>query len=204
MKTGIFSLYWENIDERIPYYQQKVMEKMQMHVSQQKINGLPHGEWMQWVMERHHYDAILFMDIDCVISNRDLAINYIGMAVNGELVGNVQATNHLGPEVASKDFAAASFIAVNKKMWVQLGKPHFDATPYGDVAQLLTDTWRQFKVPVNLIPVTHFEVPKWDLPGKPQSYGIGTTFGDCNYHLFESRNNDNIERFVKKCESILA
>jgi len=204
MNLRIFSLYWDNIDPRIPHYQQKVMEKMQMHVSQQRVHGLEHGEWMRWVMNRHHDDAILFMDIDCVITNRDMAIYYVGRAANGDLVGNVQATNHLGAEVASKNFAAASFIAVNKKMWVQLGKPHFSATPYGDTAQLLTDTWRQFKVPVHLIPVTHFEVPKWDLPGEPQSYGIGTTFGDCNYHLFESRNNENVERFVKKCESILS
>ena len=78
-------------------------------------------------------------------------------------------------------------------------KAHYD----GDVAQMLTDTWQYHKVPVQMLPVTHFEEAKWDLPGRPQSYGIGTTYDNATYHLFQVRENANIERFVKKAEEIL-
>jgi len=46
-------------------------------------------------------------------------------------------------------------------------------------------------------------VAKWDLPGKPQCYGIGTTYDNATYHLFECRENINIERFIKKCEETI-
>ena len=60
-----------------------------------------------------------------------------------------------------------------------------------------------YGVPVHLIPITHFEKPKWALAGVPNQYGIGTTFGGFNYHLFESRQQENIELFVQKCMEVL-
>ena len=68
---------------------------------------------------------------------------------------------------------------------------------------MLTDTWQYRNLPVVMLPVTSFEVAKWDLPNRPQSYGIGTTYGDATYHLFEVRDNTNIERFINKAEEIL-
>jgi hypothetical protein len=143
------------------------------------------------------------LDVDCIITDQNKASDWVQKAANGALVGNIQSTNHLGAEVAKKTFAAPSFMVLNKNVYEKLGKPSFKATPYGDVAQLLTDTWRMRQAPVHLIPITHFEKPKWALAGVPDSYGIGTTFGDCNYHLFESRNNDNIDMFCRKVEEVM-
>ena len=56
---------------------------------------------------------------------------------------------------------------------------------------------------MHLIPITHFEKAKWALAGVPDQYGIGTTFGGFNYHLFESRQQENIELFVQKCMEVL-
>jgi hypothetical protein len=122
------------------------------------------------------------------------------MAMNGTLVGNEQASNHLD---ASRRFAAPSFLCVQRRLWMMLGKPSCKAHYDGDVAQMLTDTWEYKNLPVHLLPVKDFEVAKWDLPNRPQSYGIGTNYDDTTYHLFEVRENSNIERFVKKCEEII-
>jgi len=84
-----------------------------------------------------------------------------------------------------------------------VNKPSCKATYDGDVAQMLTDSWNYRGLPVEMLPVTDFEVAKWDLPDRPQSYGIGTTYDNTTYHLFECRENANIERFVKKCEETI-
>ena len=204
MSTNIFSLYWENIDPRIPYYQKKVMDKHQLEIQQHCITGFDHGEWMNWVLNRtNHANIVVFMDVDCVILDKDKAVSYIQQAADGTLVGNEQATNHLGDAIASKVFAAPSFLAVNRHTWGYLGCPSAKATPFSDVAQNLTDVWQMRGLPVSLLRVSGCEVPKWDLPNKPQAFGIGTTYEDTTYHLFESRTQENIERFVKKCEEIL-
>jgi len=201
MNVGIYSLYWDNLDPRVPDYQAKIFNHYGIPLNQHRINGLDHGEWMDWVLERNEdVDLIVFFDADCIPIDKDKTIQYIKIALDGTLVGNTQASNHLD---ASRTFAAPSFLPVNRKMWKTLGKPSCKAHYDGDVAQMLTDTWLYHGQSVFLLPVSHFEVAKWDLPNNPQSYGIGTTYGDAVYHLFEVRTNENIERFVKKAQEVL-
>ena len=202
MNAAIFSLYWDNIDPRVVDYQKKVMDHFKLPISQHKIHGLDHGEWMDWVIHRHDdLDVLVFFDIDCLPLNGEKVGQCINLAGGGTLVGNEQASNHLDP---SRLFAAPSFLCVNRRVWRMVGKPSCKATYDGDVAQMLTDSWNYRKAPVHLLPVKDFEVAKWNLPGRPMSYGIGTNYDDTTYHLFEVRENVNIERFVKKAESILA
>ena len=183
--------------------QRKVFNKFNIPITQHCIDGIDHADWMQWVTDTTNTPIILFVDVDCIITDPNKVSDWVRKSLDGALVGNIQSTNHLGAEVAKKTFAAPSFMVLNKNMYEHLGKPSFKATPYGDVAQLLTDTWRMHQKSVHLIPITHFEKPKWALAGVPDSYGIGTTFGDCNYHLFESRNNDHIDMFCNKVEVVM-
>ena len=202
MRVGIFSLHWENIDDKVPYYQKKVMQHFELPFAQHRIDGLDHGAWMDWVMNTNEdTDLFVFFDVDCIPIDKQRTVKAIELAMGGTLVGNEQASNHLD---ASRRFAAPSFLCVNRRVWKMLGKPSCKAHYDGDVAQMLTDTWEQRGVHVHLLPVKDFEVAKWDLPGRPQSYGIGTNYDDTNYHLFQVRENEHIERFVKKAESILA
>lgn len=204
MNIKTFSLHWENVDPSIPYYQKKVMDHWQMPISQHCITGFDHGEWINWVLNRtEDANVVVFMDVDCIILDKDKAVGYIEQSADGILVGNEQATNHLGEDVASRVFAAPSFLAVNRHTWEWLGKPTAKATQFSDVAQNLTDVWQMRGVPVDLLRVSGCEVPKWDLPNKPQAFGIGTTYEDATYHLFESRTQENIDRFVNKCKEIL-
>jgi hypothetical protein len=68
---------------------------------------------------------------------------------------------------------------------------------------MLTDTWLYHKLPVEFIPAVDCETPMWDLPERPQSYGIGTNYGDQNYHLFQVSYDRNVDLFVRKAEEIL-
>jgi hypothetical protein len=201
MNVGIFSLYWDNIDPKIPYYQKAVFDHLNLPMQQHKIHGIDHGEWMDWVLERNEdVELMVFFDIDCIPLNRDKAVKRIESAMGGVLVGNEQASNHLDP---SRLFAAPSFLCVLRRIWKQVGKPSCKAHYDGDVAQMLTDTWNYRGLPVDLLPVKDFEVAKWDLPDRPQSYGIGTNYDDTTYHLFEVRENVNVDRFVAKAKGVL-
>ena len=201
MTVKVFSLYWDNIDPRIPEYQKKVMDMHNIPVNQHKINGFPHGEWMDWVIQKEeHTDVILFMDIDCVVVATPNLDSMLHQAHYGTLFGMAGCSNHLDKE---REYAGAWFVGVPRNYWMALGKPSAKPTPFCDVAQNLTDVWVQNNIPRHIMYPNTVEVPKWDLPNKPLAYGIGTTYGDVCYHLFESRENDNIERFVNKCKGIL-
>jgi len=202
MNAAIFSLYWDNIDPRVVDYQKKVMDHFKLQINQHKIHGLDHGEWMDWTLQRHdNLDVLVFFDIDCIPLNGEKVGHCIEKASRGILIGNEQASNHLDP---SRLFAAPSFLCVNRRFWSGVGKPSCKATYDGDVAQMLTDSWNYRKLPVEFLPVKDFEVAKWNLPDRPMSYGIGTNYNDTTYHLFEVRENVNVERFVKKAKEILS
>lgn len=202
LNVQIFSLYWDNIDPRVPQYQKAVFDHFDLPINQHKIHGLDHGTWMDWLLEtREDVDIFVFFDIDCIPLNRQKVVKHIESSMGGMLVGNEQASNHLD---ASRLFAAPSFLCVSRRLWCMANKPSCKATYDGDVAQMLTDTWNYRNLPVNLLRVTDFEEAKWDLPGFPMSYGIGTTYDDCIYHLFEVRDNINVERFVKKAKEVLS
>ena len=68
MGLGVFSLYWDNIDERFPYCQKTVMNHFGLDVIQHKIHGFTHSDWMDWVLTYpgfRNISVFLFLDIDC-------------------------------------------------------------------------------------------------------------------------------------------
>lgn len=201
MTVKVFSLYWDNIDPRIPEYQKKVMDMHNIPITQHKINGFDHGSWMDWVMLREeHTDVILFMDVDCVVVAKHNVESMLHQAHLGTLFGAAGASNHLDKE---RDYAGAWFVGIPRNYWMALNQPSSKPSMYCDTAQNVTDAWRKYNLPLHIVNPNTVEVPKWDLPNKSLAYGIGTTYGDICYHLFESRENANIERFVNKCKGIL-
>ena len=50
---------------------------------------------------------------------------------------------------------------------------------------------------------THIEEEKWPLyHSEHNRFGLGTTYNDCIYHAFYSRNNLS-DRFLDKCKHVL-
>ena len=42
-----------------------------------------------------------------------------------------------------------------------------------------------------------------EFPGHASGFGIGTTYGDAVYHLFESQGLRNIDKLYAKCSPLL-
>lgn len=201
MNGGLFSLYWDNIDDRIVRGQKAVFDRFSMPVKQHRIDGLDHGEWMDWVLSFYDLDVVLFADIDCIPLNPEIITQSLERAARGVLFGAMGCANHLDP---NRVFAAPFWCAINRHQWIALNRPSAKATRVCDVAQNWTDAFGERRQKIELLPVSDCEEPKWNLPGLPLSFGIGTTYGDAVYHLFESRADRNVERFAGRCEAILA
>ncbi|HEY1899684.1 MAG TPA: hypothetical protein VGG49_07830 [Steroidobacteraceae bacterium] len=199
MNVGTYSLHWDNVPADLVNAQRSACTAMGLPISQHRIDGIDHGEWIDWVMTRMDtVDVFLFLDIDCVpLSAARVRANFARAAEN-TLIGAEGAANHLDPH---RSYAGAWYVYINRNAWRQLGRPSAKASPHGDVCQLWTDVWRSANGPLQLIPPTHCETPKWDLPGRKLAYGTATTYGEDCFHLFESRGG-NIEPFLEYCNRI--
>jgi hypothetical protein len=199
MAAKIYSLYWDNIDPELVVAQKAVCNALQMPISQHRIDGLDHGEWIDWVMTRmDDVDVFLFLDIDCIPLSKSKVMEGMRLAASGALVGAEGAANHIDP---SRSYAGAWYVYINRKVWAQLGRPSAKATPQADVCQVWTDTWSRGKLPVHLIPPLHCVMPAWDLPGRKLAYGIGTTYGEDCFHMFQGRGGDK-GPFLEKCRQV--
>jgi hypothetical protein len=199
MKGAMYSLYWDNIDPDVVRAQKAACDALKFPVIQHRIDGLDHGEWMDWVMARtEDTDVFLFLDIDCVPLTTAKVQERMRQAASGALVGAEGAANHIDP---SRSYAGAWYVYINRRVWHGLGRPSAKATLHADVCQVWTDTWNRRGVPVHLIPPSHCLTPKWDLPGRKLAYGIATTYGEDCFHLFEARSGDS-SPFLERCRRI--
>lgn len=199
MNGALFSLYWDNIDERIVLHQKLAFDHFKIPIKQHRIDGLDHGEWMDWVLSFYDLDVVLFVDIDCIPLNSQIVMQSLDKASKGILFGALGCANHLEP---TRVFAAPFWCAINRHQWIELRRPSAKANRVCDVGQNWTDVFTMYHQKVELLPVSSCELPKWNLPGAPMAFGVGTTYGEAVYHLFESRWHPNVERFIRKCESL--
>lgn len=201
MNARAYTLYWDNLDPRIVSAQKAVFDHLGLALNQHRIHGTDHGEWIDWVMTRmDDVDVFFFIDIDAIPLSKERVMQNIATAANGTLVGAEGAANHLDP---NKSYVGAWYSFINRKAWNAVGRPTAQASPLSDVCQLWTETWKACNLPVKLIEPTSSQKPKWDLPNRPQAYGVGTTYEDECYHLFEARNAENQELFLAKCDEML-
>lgn len=200
MNCGVFSLHWDNIDDRLVRYQKRMFDHFAIPMKQHRIDGLDHGEWMDWVLSYYDLDAVLFADIDCVPLTQDVVRQSLDKAVNGILFGAMGCANHLDP---NRVFAAPFWCAINRHQWIGVNRPSAKASRVCDVGQNWTDTFGARGQKIELLSISDCEQPKWNMPGVPMAFGVGTTYGDAVYHLFESRLDQNVETFVRKCEATL-
>lgn len=199
MKLEAYSLYWDNVDARIVEAQGKVCVRFGIPVKQQRIDGMDHGAWIDWVLSLTSADLVLFLDIDCIPLSWTGTKRMVLKAQEGTLVGAEGAANHLDPE---RTYAGAWYFIVNVNTWLSLGSPSAMADHDHDVAQRFTDHWRANGKPVRLISPDGCEVPLWDLPGRPKAYGIGTAYEDVCYHQFQARGGSSAP-FLAKCAQVL-
>ena len=155
------------------------------------------------------YDNVLILDIDCIPLNPHALSDIFYRASQGILVGNAQRSHYI--ENDEHIFMGSSCICINKQVYEQLGKPSAGPTKRGDIIEEFTYLAEEKNIPIEIYYPHSYEASpyaatSWALKGDLPHYGIGTTFGDTHprfYHLFESRTNLNVPKFVSKCNEVL-
>ena len=213
MNFEIHTLYWKNSNPVFYHYHSKIMNKFNVDINYSNEN-INHGIWMDKVINESKSDIIGFIDIDCVVTNDQIiseCIKYLNKKKS--IIGIAQVTGHIHP--ANHIFVGAGFFFIFKKSWEDVGKPSFVQlkdklknyfkTKY-DYAEGVCYAFEKKKIKYKALYPTHFqkynETNQYHLHNYGP-YGIGTHFNGGIYHLYESRNNDNIQLFKKKCEEIL-
>ena len=203
MKLELHTLYWDNVDPRIIDSHKKVTDHLGLDINYYHENTY-HGLWMDLVLKNSTSDIIGFIDGDCVPLSKQAVINAATYAgTNDSFIGIAQVSNHIPPR--SHIYAAPAFFFTTKKCWSRLNTS-FGETVRSDVAEEYCYKAEQERVKYRCIFPTTFEMEPneglWPLHNYGY-YGIGTTFGDYCYHLYQGRESKNIDLFVKRCNEIV-
>ncbi len=235
----IVSFYMSNIDTKIVEAQKAIVAKFNKrnYPHYQVLTNTSHGHSMDlfwglnglvvkgaegaWsnVTQQIRHQIVFFLDIDCVPLN-DFAIDaYVEGAARGELIGNIQRSNHI--QNNQHTFAAPSAVAINRDVFDKIGRPSAVPNYRGDVGEEYTWMAEAAGVKVELkLPLCYdrppTEGPFWALKDGQPVYGQGTTFGEyidagptgleplpLFYHNFQIFHPGSKERFLAKCEKIL-
>jgi hypothetical protein len=219
----IATIFMNNIDRRSVQLQQEVVKKYNKsnipHVS--VLTNTNAGQTMTLLTQelvKRGCDAIMYLDVDCVPLN-DKAIDYFfEKAYAGVLIGDAQRSNHI--ENGQHVFCAPHNITFTIETYDKIGKPTFNPTSLGDVAEELTFKAREANIPIEILMPLKYDAPPirmdwepkdappyWDLADGMPKYGIGTTYGkdgvEMFWHMFQSFYPGQTERFIKKCEELL-
>jgi hypothetical protein len=222
MKNIIFTYCNYQIDPNIKLNQElvitKLIEETSLHFRPLTYNA-PDGEVFPdqaiefgiGTLFDEGYDNILILDIDCIPLSTEALLYVFEKANQGILIGNVQRSNYL--ENNKHVFVGSSCLCLNRNLYEFLGVPKFSPTNRGDIAEELTYIAEDKNIPIEFFtPLSYeaspYEKENWELDGVMKPYGIGTTFGNQEgtpmfYHLFESRLNLHVDRFINKCRTIL-
>ena len=201
MRVEIHSLAWMTTSPKIIKAHSDVCKHFGLTVNY-TVQNIRHGEWMDAVMDKTDADIVLFLDIDCVPTNKDIVDKAIAWVMqHGTFIGIAQASNHIPPY--SHIFAAPAFFAITKKIWDKMSRPTFLETEQSDVAENVSYAAEEKGKPYRALYPVKCREPLWRL-GNYGMYGIGTEFIGGIYHLYQSRMAQNISRMRLRCSLFLA
>lgn len=154
--------------------------------------GIPphqgHGWFMEQILQNFPDDIVGFIDADCIVSNMDfVARAEERVSKSGTMFGIAQSANHLPSR--NEIYAAPAFGVINSAIWHELGKPSLIADYSYDTAQRLSHELVEGNYYIDIVmPKSYSGIGEtWALGGVPDSYGIGTVYGDGDvFHLFQS------------------
>lgn len=205
MKISIHSLYWDN-GARIKEINKKVTDHFGLGVHYHNLNGIPHGLWMNAVLDQVDSDVFGFFDADCVPTNLDIvqkSIEYVSKF--DTFVGIAQCSNHIPPY--SHIFAAPAFFFITKSCYEKMNKPTFSENARSDVAEEVSYRAEEMGIKYRAIYPTHYEKPStegvWSL-GNYGGFAVGTHFTGGIYHLYQGRFENNIKMFEDRCNEIVS
>lgn len=202
--TEIHCLSWTNQDSRLLEYHKQVCAHLKLPVNY-TVKNQPHGLWMDNIVNKSDSNVVGFLDSDCIPTNRKVVLDSIQYALkNKSFVGIAQKANHI---LKSSVYAGPGFFFIHKQCWEELGKPSFcEANDRcdvgGEITLKATELNKKFKL---LYPISYEKEPIggcWQIDEK-RRFGIGTTYDEGVYHLFQGRFLDHVNLFVDKCKIIV-
>ena len=204
MKVEFNTLHWDNIDERMLSAHKSVMGHFSIPVNYHN-NNINHGQWMKAVHSSSTSDVVITIEPDCVIIDKQKVIELINYAYKkNTFIGIAQVSNHIRPK--SHIYAAPAFYIMPTKLYKELGEPSFTETARSDTAEEISYMAEERGLRYRCLYPSTFEGEPteglWPL-GNYGYYGIGTTFENTVYHLYQSRLGNNIDLFVKRCQEIV-
>ncbi len=205
MKISYHTLYWDNVDTRILNSHKKVFNHFGIDIQYTNMN-VNQGVWMTGVCRNTISDVYVFFEVDCVPLNKQVVDDCIKYAVdNNTFIGSAQVSNHIHPK--THVYAAPCFLILTRSCYEDLGMPSLYPSERGDTAEELSYAAEHYGKRYRCLYPTKFDgVPKNDGVWRLSNYGyygIGTLYENKIYHLFESRWNDHIDLFEKRCEEII-
>lgn len=201
-------LAWDNIDPAFVHAQRKVLNHLNLDYKY-TFRNLDHGQWIDSIIQQSGEDVVAFLDVDAIPLNIDAVKQCIDYIYDGNfIIGNGQVSNHIPPAIHR--FVAPSFCFINRHTWLISGKPSAQANQYCDILQYLTYHAQNNNIPYKIINPAFFQIPfdrGTDKYGSDGQYGIGTTFAQndtlYSYHLFQSRTNLYIDKFISTCNAVV-
>jgi hypothetical protein len=219
-KNAIFTYSNFQINPEIAKHQKLVVEKFCEHIADfhPLFYNAPNDQVypdqvidyaLNELFYNQMYDNILILDIDCIPLDQLALTRVFFQANRGTLIGNVQRSHYI--QNNEHLFIGSSCMCLNKSVYESLGKPAMTPTVRGDIGEEFAYLAEERNIPIEFfLPHSYEASPygatSWALKDNLPHYGIGTTFGDERprfYHLFESRTNLHIDKFISKCNSVL-
>lgn len=204
MKLSINSLYFPNSNPEFINAAKSVHKHFNITVNYTEAS-LRHGEWMNYIMETTTADVVGFLDIDCIPLTQSAVNDMVKFAVkNKSIAGCAQATNHI--PTMTHIFVAPCCFFIYKPLWVALGKPTFAETQRSDVCEEVCYVAEQNGVRMKALYPSHFEREPQEGVWRLHNYGfygVGTTFQKQFYHLYQSRFQENVDLFIKRCGEVI-
>lgn len=204
MKLSINTLYFPNSNPDFVNAAKSVHSHFNLTVNYWEIQAR-HGAWMDHVMASTDADVVGFLDIDCIPLTKDAVMELVKFAAkNKSIAGCAQATNHIPP--MTHIFVAPCCFFIWKPLWEALGKPSFTETNRSDVCEEVCYIAEANGVRMKSLYPTHFEKEPeegvWRLHNYGL-YGVGTTFQNKFYHLYQSRFQSNVDLFIQRCNEVV-
>jgi hypothetical protein len=205
MKLSINILYSPNSNPEFIHAAKSVHQHFNLNVTYWNITAR-HALWMDHVINNTNAEIIGFLDIDCVPLSASAVPELVNFVIkNKSIAGCAQASNHLPP--MTHIFIAPCCFFIWKPLWEALGKPSFFETARSDVCEEICYLAEQNGVRMKALYPSFFErEPEegvWRL-NNYGLYGIGTTFQEKFYHLYQSRFESNIDLFIQRCKEVVA
>lgn len=198
----VHTFYKSNIPTEMVEAQARVFAHFDIPLKQWLDDASTHCDWINRVLRDDSLGELaVIADIDAFPLSRAGYDKVVTQAQGGALAGLAQVANHKDP---TRIYAAPMFMAVQRRVYTELGAPSMCRTKTADVAQPLTDLAEAAGVEVALTYPSFAVQPCWPL-AHYGIYGIGSFYGDNEFfHLFEARRTQTQDLFYAVADGAIA